>query len=253
MPAARHMPSGYLARSESSDAWRPANLHVAFCAEDRLGGPPQRPRRRLALKTGIVLVACGLAYGWQFHQAELMRAYHLAADIVAAFDEPAKVASRLPPPATLSQPEQPEPIVETPVTAAALDATLPGTDYKPETEPAAPLAPLPQPSADPDDPLQQRALAVGLHPGLSRVILNKLTEEDFRNAEHAIRTALREASEKGTFLWPQRPKAGLAVFRVKFVASAGATCRRYVVAIAKEGWETTAMPMERCSPSVTPG
>ncbi|MFV0297826.1 MAG: hypothetical protein ACK5JT_17085 [Hyphomicrobiaceae bacterium] len=98
----------------------------------------------------------------------------------------------------------------------------------------------------PTDRLGRRAEAVGLHPDLSHVVLARLSDRDFRNARRAIDKALAETPDGEVLDWPKRRIAGLAQFRVTFVDGAGRNCRRYVVAIAKSGWATTALPMERC-------
>ena len=104
--------------------------------------------------------------------------------------------------------------------------------------------PLPKPQAS--DPLQKRALAVGLHPDVSRALLARMSETDFRNAGVAIRTALAETAEGDELIWPRQPVKGQARFRVSFVRGASEACRRYVVAIATDGWLTTAPAMEKC-------
>ena len=43
-------------------------------------------------------------------------------------------------------------------------------------------------------------------------------------------------------------KAEEALFKVRFVPGAPAGCRRYVVTVTKDGWLTTALPMEKCGP-----
>jgi hypothetical protein len=57
---------------------------------------------------------------------------------------------------------------------------------------AAPGEPLPPPTIDESDPYQVRAAAVGLHPGLSRVLLARLSPTDYHNA------AFSPASKKAT-------------------------------------------------------
>jgi hypothetical protein len=109
-----------------------------------------------------------------------------------------------------------------------------------------PVEPLPPPTVDRSDPYQVKAEAVGLHPGLSRVLLTRLSETDYRNAGIAIKTALAETPPDGVYLYPHERKHGLALFKVHFVQGAGSDCRRYVVTITKDGWATTAFPMEKC-------
>ena len=89
---------------------------------------------------------------------------------------------------------------------------------------------------------------MGLHPGLSRVLLARLSETDYRNAGIAIKTALAETPEDGNFLYPRELKGGLALFKVHFVQGPDADCRRYVVTITMDRWATTALPMEKCGP-----
>ncbi|MCB1522203.1 MAG: hypothetical protein KDJ37_16755 [Hyphomicrobiaceae bacterium] len=107
-------------------------------------------------------------------------------------------------------------------------------------------APLPPPVVDSADPYQKRALAAGLHPELSRALLSRLTEEDYRNARAAIAKAIADVADGEAFLWPKKRAPKLALFQVHFVQGAAADCRRYVVTVTKDGWATTALPMERC-------
>jgi hypothetical protein len=108
------------------------------------------------------------------------------------------------------------------------------------------LEPLPPVHVDRADPLQVRAEAVGLHPGLSRVLLARLSDADYRNAGIAIKTAVAETPDSAVHVWPRQRTPELAVFKVHFVPGAASVCRRYVVTVTKDGWMTTALPMERC-------
>jgi hypothetical protein len=126
-----------------------------------------------------------------------------------------------------------------PQTTTAVPPAATGVD-----EPAA--QPLPSAIADPADPYQMRAVAVGLHPDLSRVLLARLSPTDYRNAGTAIQTAMAETPDSGVFVWPRQRKPELALFQVRFVPGAAPSCRRYVVTITKDGWLTTAPPMEKC-------
>lgn len=108
------------------------------------------------------------------------------------------------------------------------------------------VATLEPPQADKDDQLQARALAAGLHPRLSRSLLSQLSAEDYRNARQAIEKAVADTPDDGQLAWPRSRAPGLALFQVHFVAGAAPTCRRYVVTVTKDGWSTTALPMERC-------
>jgi hypothetical protein len=97
------------------------------------------------------------------------------------------------------------------------------------------------------DPFQKRAESVGLHPDLSPALLKRLTDTDFKAAATAIRKALTETADNGVLVWPEKPRAEIAMFHVSFVpGAASADCRRYIVAIAKDGWQTTALPVEKC-------
>lgn len=139
----------------------------------------------------------------------------------------------------------------------ALDASEARTDAAPdasdETAVAPPAsAPLPPPQADPDDPHQVRALAAGLHPNLSRALLTRLTQDDYRNARAAIAKALAEVGDDDRLEYPQQRAPERALFTVHFVPGAAADCRRYVVSVTKDRWTTTALPMERCGVKAPP-
>lgn len=129
-------------------------------------------------------------------------------------------------------------------TAAAAPAPEPPDEAPPE--PAAAPAPLPPPTVDRADPFQVKAAAVGLHPGLSRVLLSRLSSADYRNAGTAIQTALAETPDSAVLVFPRQRTPELALFQVKFVQGAAPSCRRYVVTVTKDGWSTTALPMEKC-------
>jgi len=105
---------------------------------------------------------------------------------------------------------------------------------------------LPPPAPDQADPYRARAAAVGLHPDLSRALLSRLSQTDYRNARIAIETALAKTPDTGTYVWPRERRPELALFEVRFVQGAAAGCRRYVVTVTKDRWSTTAAPMERC-------
>ena len=150
----------------------------------------------------------------------------------------------------------PPPVAGEPVpaasSAAAADADGPSDaaethpDAEKDATAAAPPQPLPEPKVDPSDRLQVKALAAGLNPALSRGLLARLSSADYRNAREAIRRALGSPSGNDVVLWPQARLKRLAQFEVHFVPAASRDCRRYVVRIAKDGWATTALPMEKC-------
>jgi hypothetical protein len=148
------------------------------------------------------------------------------------------------PPAILQPPPSGKPAATQspapPATAAVPPAAAGADDPVP--------APLEPPSVDPADIYQVRALAVGLHPGLSRVLLARLSPDDYRNAGIAIQKAVAETPDTGVLVWPRQRKPELALFHVRFVPGAAPDCRRYVVTVTKDGWLTTAPPMEKCGP-----
>ena len=159
-------------------------------------------------------------------------------------ESPTKPAAIETPPAILQPPSSGKP-------AAAPSAPAPTTSALPPAaagadEPAP--APLEPPSVDPADIYQMRAMAVGLHPGLSRVLLARLSPDDYRNAGIAIQKAVAETPDTGVLVWPRQRKPELALFHVRFVPGAAPDCRRYVVTVTKDGWLTTALPMEKCGP-----
>lgn len=131
-----------------------------------------------------------------------------------------------------------------PKTAALAPADVP-QDEAANAADAAP-EPLTPPVIDPANLYQKRALDAGLHPDLSRVVLQRLSDADFKNAGTAIRTALAQTPDSGTYLWPRKATAKLALFEVHFVRGTSTDCRRYVVTVTLERWSTTAPAMEKC-------
>jgi hypothetical protein len=131
-------------------------------------------------------------------------------------------------------------------TSTSGDSSASPTGADPAAADDAASSPLPRPTVDPADPYQTRAAAAGLNPGLSRALLARLTPTDYRNAGIAIRTAIAKTPDAGVFVWPRQRKPELALFQVHFVRGAAPDCRRYVVTVTKDGWSTTALPMEKC-------
>ena len=171
-----------------------------------------------------------------------------ASAMTAARPSPVEPSSKLAaieaPPAIPQLPPSARPAA-TPSPASPATAALPPAAAGADDPAAAPLEP---PSVDPADIFQVRAMAVGLHPGLSRVLLARLSPDDYRNAGIAIQKAVAETPDSGVFVWPRQRKPELALFHVRFVPGAAADCRRYVVTVTKDGWLTTALPMEKCGP-----
>jgi hypothetical protein len=156
----------------------------------------------------------------------------------------------LPPLEPVTQAEAPAPQSPPPlqiITANTTDAaSLPAAPNPPASQESKTGTAYTAPPAPPADPNRKKAEAVGLHPDISAALLARLTAADFRNARLAIDTALAETADDATYVWPRKRAKGLALFKVHFVPGAGRNCRRYVVTIAKDGWLTTALPMERC-------
>lgn len=144
-------------------------------------------------------------------------------------------APKAPPPASPAEP------AAGPSKRAAMPE--PPSEDDADEEPATTIAPPPAALT----PAQRRAEAAGLHTGLSRVLLERLTAADYRNASEAIRRALAAPRNDGVHVWPPRPDVASAQFTVRFVAGAPSGCRRYVVTILKDRWETTAQPLQRCT------
>ncbi len=236
------------------------HLRWEIAAPERIGPPLGHRRRSRVLRT-LALIAAIAGGGWLWLDGRLAWMAPLATEavkLIATSDRspqssPSAPAAQvndaaLPVLALLDPSVMPEvatpavnmqPIVtpETPVSRE------PATAH-PEQATTAPAPYTPPPPAT--DPLTRRAQAAGLHPGLSRVLLERLSPDDYRNAQVAIRKALAETPDDGALEWPRTTSAKLAQFRVHFAAGAGERCRRYVVTIAKDGWLTTALPMERC-------
>jgi hypothetical protein len=260
--------SAYAPRSDRSAKFGPYAVHLEddgsagqlrpFEAGERLGGPVRRRRGRALLKLLVLaMLAGGAGWAWLNHQ-ETIEAWSstLMASVTPLLDRmsagrpttlpapaPQETAS-LPPLETREAPA----VTATPASAIALPSPPESkSPAEPEDDDAAkPVEKLPPVVADPSDPYQVKALAAGLHPGLSRALLARLSDADFRNAETAIRKALAETPDGAVFEYPKKRGADLALFQVKFVRGVTPDCRRYVVMITKDRWLTTAMPMEKC-------
>lgn len=246
---------------QTLDFERPRFLN-GLDAGERIGPPLERPRSSMLSASLVLVVLFGGA--WAVLQApdgslEMVR-QRAAALLTPVRDYRAATAMPTPEaPRVAEAPahaDEPLPPVEAPPTASGgTDAALPPDSVPVETgalggasetaEPAE-AQPLPPMRIDPADPYQRRAVAVGLHPDLSRVLLARLTSADYRNAGYAVDTAVAKTADEGSFVWPRQRKPEQALFRVHFVPGAAHGCRRYVVTVVKDGWTTTALPMERC-------
>jgi hypothetical protein len=231
---------------------------------ERIGAPPPR-RRSPIVRAGLVILAT-TAGGWGLSESQALWRPWVAdriADVLGRIQQqgagakgpvtPLILAAETPPSQTLP----PRDIGDVP----GADAGEPiANETKPLTQPladdvapaparpteATPVVPLPAPKVDPADPYQKRAFDAGLHPELSRALLSRLSNEDYRNARLAVAKALTEASDDEKFFWPKQTTPQQAQFRVHFVAGAAPDCRRYIVTVSKDGWSTTAQPMEKC-------
>jgi hypothetical protein len=266
-------PARHLAQPTPAYAAYDAGGHFAdeLLPGERIGPPLARRRGRLLLWS-LLLVLIGLG-GWALSRHQAAWTAWVPDDMAAVFSslgrwmpgrgEPAKPTTApstpladvgppiRPAPLVLSPPPpapgrtaaaDPEPVEKSAPAPVVTTAALPPARDAPEPQ----ASPLPPPAAGPTDPYRARAEAVGLHPDLSRVLLERLSPTDYRNAGIAIQTALAETPDTAVFVWPRQRKPELALFSVRFVAGAAPGCRRYVVTVTKDGWLTTALPMEKC-------
>jgi hypothetical protein len=248
--------------------------HRELFAGERVGPPLHGSRRKTILRGVILLIALGM--GWALVSNAAILPEWLPAAVLRAIEagtsRPAAPAAQVTPvapvapvapaastasadaaPTTAARdapPSSPQRLVATkvgePPAMVASSAPLPETAAPPPAATAPEASPLPPPTVDAADPYQVRAAAVGLHTGLSRVLLARLSPTDYRNAGIAIQTAVAKTPDDGVFVWPRQRKPELALFKVHFVPGAAPGCRRYVVTVAKDGWLTTALPMEKC-------
>ena len=244
-----------------------ADGYGEFLPGERIGRPLGRGPGRAILRGLVILIVLG--GGWALVDAQSALPRWLVNEIVAAYsswswewsipkriEQPRSAALAAAP--TGSAPAPLPPVTD--ATAALLEVpprpvvtTVPPVAATGEAAPVSgevsgevPGAPLPPPTVDPSDPYQRRAEAVGLHPQLSRVLLARLTPADYRNAGIAIATAISQTPDHGVLVWPRQRTPEQALFQVRFVAGAAPGCRRYVVSVTKDGWLTTAPPMEKC-------
>jgi hypothetical protein len=232
---------------------------------ERIGPRPPSRWRKALLKCVVLLVAVGGGWALFRDPTAVANVRSLLQTVAAAMSPstdrkmPAQAqAERLP---AVPGEEMTSPPASTEPTRAAAFTVSPASEQPSGKSPPlttasiAPAAtdhsePLPPANPDPKDPYQVRAAAAGLHPGLSRVLLTRMSDADYRNAGIAIQKALAEASDDEVFVWPRQRKPELALFKVHFVPGAAGACRRYVVSVTKDGWLTTALPMEKCGSSL---
>lgn len=236
-----------------------------FYSGERVCPPPER-FGGIGFLRGAILIALALGGGLAFWRDPATFKGWLSAGIAAvsaAVDAgaPAPVgptaAAVVAPPLPTTTIAPSPPIAEAvPPPAPAAPSPVTTGSVEPASEPAAaepPSEPLPPPVVDPLDPYQKRAAAVGLHPQLSRVLLQRLSPTDYHNAGVAIETAVAKTADTSTFVWPRQRTPELALFQVHFVPGAAPHCRRYVVTVTKDRWSTTAPPMEKCGTKLAGG
>jgi surface antigen len=260
------------------DPSEPANWHAGdFHPGERIGAPPLVPKRSLVRQVTSACVMIAIAWvAFETHATWrpllAMSLIKIRSEVVKAETSAVPSAAIAPSPiqplaaakevaeitGTTSPPPQatPAPATATPEpemadarpspSPAAGEAEISTSSIAPDDTGTPAPAPLPEPEVDPTDPQQKRAAAVGLHPRVSKVVLASLSDTDYSNARTAIRKALAEAADTDKFIWPRDAGKKHAVFQVHFVAGAAAPCRRYIVTIVKNGWTTTAPPMEKC-------
>lgn len=246
-----------------------------FLPGERIGPPPPRAGRKIVLRGIFLLAAAGGV--WAFMTGQVAWPAWLPTDLSAMMSalerRPGPLAAPAPRaaeplPRIDTEPEKGLAAIDSPTlpsrpVPSAKDAAAPSAEQKTAPAPLttgalppparqsdeAPDGPLRPAIADPSDPYQVRAAAVGLHPELSRALLARLSPADYRNAGIAIKNAFA-AAESAVYVWPRQRKPEEALFKVRFVPAAAADCRRYVVTVTKDGWLTTAPPMEKCGPQL---
>ncbi len=241
-------------------------------ASERIGRTVDKPRKKILRRAMMVLGLGGIAGAAYTEPQVLTRSW----TAVAPYAQSLMDAARTPPTATAVVPptaegaksdpaaplqerfaalpaEKPQPPPQAdPAATPAPSAPAPAQPVKPSAKAAlAESSPAPgdayaAPKPAPIDPLTKKAEAAGLHPDLSRALLQKLSDADFKTATTAVNKALTEVGDTETFIWPQKAAKSATRFRISFVPGAPQDCRRYVVEIAKDGWQTTALPVEKC-------
>lgn len=254
-------PAWFSTEERASDETRAYRAHDTgdgytpddFFPGDRIGAPLAGTRRKAKLRS-IMVILIVLGGGWVLFDGQATWPGQLSNEIAAMFAAPERKAPAPVETAATTLPVLP-PLAthETTAATAALNAPAPLAPSPPRATALAPgVSAYSEPPAtslttvDPTDAYQKRAVAAGLHPDLSRVLLARLSPADYRNAGIAIQTAVTGTPDTGVYVWPQQRKPELALFHVRFVAGAAPDCRRYIVEITKDGWLTTALPMEKC-------
>lgn len=245
-------------------------------SSERIGRAMERPRSRIVRRGLLAIGLLGAGAATYADPGLWQRGWTTARPLVGALVEAVRTpptATAVAPPAEATQraiadppiekraalpvekprpPASEPPAAPTPTVTPTVQPPPPSSPAKPAqkaaladgSRPAGDAYAAPTPTAA--DPLTKRAEAVGLHPDLSRALLQRLSDGDFKTAATAINKALSEVGDTETFVWPQKAAKGATRFRISFVQGAPQDCRRYVVEIAKDGWQTTALPVEKC-------
>jgi hypothetical protein len=255
-------PNRHLRESSADCVFDDADEQYELMPGERIG-PPVASTRGKTMLWGVLVVLIALGGGWALLGDQAIWSTWLPAEnaaVSASVDRNVPLKSTASAMAITTAPASVEPTSRPTVLDVAPSNLQQSSSSKAATLTTAALPPANKvidepssssarsPTADPADPYQMRAVAVGLHPGLSRVLLSRLSPTDYRNASIAIQTAVAETPDSAVFVWPRQRKPELALFEVRFVPGASPDCRRYVVTVAKDGWSTTALPMEKCGP-----
>lgn len=255
--------------ADSERAYDPSDLSCLQPGE-RIGVLPRSRARSLRSRIGLLLMFAAGGWGvWSTQQMWWPLVGEGIAAVTAEIERRAtptpaqetSTASAPPLPASIEplttavvqavpQAESVAPVITTPMPATPSEGNQANAGVasgagETDASQSAP-EPLAEPVIEPGNLYQKRALAIGLHPDLSRVLLSSMSDVDYRNAGTAIRKALAQTIDDEKFTWPLKPSATLASFEVHFVKGSSLDCRRYIVTVKKNGWTTTARPMEKC-------
>ena len=222
--------------------------------------PPPSGGDGTSVLRALIVIAVAIGGGWAFLHHQPDWAGWLQERLAAMSPTIARQVAQTTPPADITPAAAPVDVVVPPPaplepapTSEIADAPGAATEAAPVTTGSiAPAdgqpsnAPLPPPNLDHADRYQKKAAAVGLHPDISRSLLARLSTADYRNAQIAIQPRWPRPPTTPSLFGRVNASPDLALFRVRFVPGAAPECRRYVVTVTKDGWTTTAPPMEKC-------
>jgi hypothetical protein len=178
---------------------------------ERIGEPLAARGSSLPGAVLIILIMSAAAWGWLYAPADWLSLLGERAAAVASLMRSTSPDAATSDPSTIATADAVIPAAPVPETKVAEAPAVSGEKVPdPATKDGAPVetasidtvaavpaeAPLPPPRVDPADPYQKRAVAVGLHPDLSRVLLRRMTASDYRNAGYAIDTAIAKAADE---------------------------------------------------------